>query len=142
MCVCVCTGMQVQLREDLSAKNAAVEAQTRAAARSGAELTTTRRKLQDASTALADAESRGAALTAHVEGLKKEVSRDQKEIDRLQGLVKVSKEEAVRAKQWREAQVTVNNDKIQEQQQKSAQVQRKADQMKAELSKTIERLTV
>lgn len=132
--------VQVELREELAAGKAALEAQTRAAAHSSAELTVTKRKLQDSSAMLASAESRGASLAAQVEAFKKEIAREQHEVQRLHGVAKVATEEAIRAKQWREAQVTVNNDKLQEQQEKTSQLQRKADRNQAELSKTIERL--
>lgn len=131
---------QVELREEVAAGKAALEAQTRAASHANAELNVTRRKLHEATSALAESNTRSAALTAEAAALKKAVEREQVEVARLQGVAKVAKEEAIRAKQWREAQVTVNNDKLQEQQEKASQMQRKANRSQAELAKTIERL--
>jgi hypothetical protein len=132
----------VELREELAAGKAAQEAHAHASARSSAELTIMRRKLQDASAALAESEARGASLAAQVAALQKEISREQQEVKRLQGVAKVAKEEEIRAKQWREAQTTVNNDKLQEQQDKTARVQQEAHRRASELAMTIERLKV
>lgn len=130
----------MELREQVAGGKAALEGRERDASHANAALAITRRKLQDSTTALSDSDSRCASLTSQVAALNKAVERERLEVERLQGVAKVAKEEAIRAKQWREAQVTVNNDKLQEQQEKASQMQRKADRSQAELSKTIERL--
>jgi peptidyl-tRNA hydrolase len=95
----------VELREDLAAGKAALEAQTRVAAAAAAELTLTKRKLADAAAARSDADALAARLAAEVAHSKGDAVREAEASMELRRAVQAAREDAARARQWREAQV-------------------------------------
>lgn len=101
----MCKAVQVELREDMASKRADLERQTQMAAKAGAELTLTRRKLQDAAAALAEARAAAAARCSDIEHGAAALQREQQEGSRLRAALAAAQQEASRSKNLRAAQV-------------------------------------
>lgn len=97
--------MQVDLREQLAARTAEVASAATVHAELSEQLTCTRAKLEDTVTTLHQADVRNTEVTSAAAATRRELEKEQQELQHTQGMLQKVQEQLDKARHWNDIQV-------------------------------------